>query len=476
MADDAGPAVWERDALDVPVVGLLGTDVGALLDSVSRMVGFAGRECVTEATNGLRGERLRPDEPQHLGEVAPDARPYVFEYLLRTVADLDEAEIRIDREDTERRALDQMTKRVMSHPQPCLGQLPLGDIDACADDPHGLAHVEVNATTPGHPANLATWTNKPELHVEPAIALRIECIFIKLAHACHILAVDARESVFNPRMADAGDAEHTGKLGRVARDRRLWIDLEGADTRGLDRQPEPLLAVSHGGRCMFALGHLRAEHKAWQRRADDEHRHEQERLVLIALVREWAVPRRRSPDGETDEQKCDGSRIARPPAQSCPEQRSHGQEAQRGLPCNHRLGGTEDDQAYCAGHHHEKHCLEQVIALRGPTDLRCPEYDDRCQQKGAREVTHPPGHPDQGELTGPDEAADPQRRYANRRADDCGRPNADECKLRHPAGSGKCLRSSAPSLNQHATYGGLEGVACGDCQRSYKRTRRCSIC
>src|SRR5262249_7630334 len=82
------------------------------------------------------------------------------------------------------------------------------------------------------------------------------------------------------------------------------------------------------------LGPLGAGRKAGQRRADEEHRHEQERLVLIALVREWAVPRRRSPDGETDEQKCDGSRIARPPAQSCPEQRSHGQEAQRGLACN----------------------------------------------------------------------------------------------------------------------------------------------
>src|SRR5262245_46710610 len=70
---------------------------------------------------------------------------------------------------------------------------------------------------------------------------------------------------------------------------------------------------------MSVLGNLRTEHEAWQCRADDEHRHQQERLVLIAGVREWAVARRRSPDGETCEQECDGSRIARPlrsPAQS----------------------------------------------------------------------------------------------------------------------------------------------------------------
>lgn len=127
--------------------------------------------------------------------------------------------------------------------------------------------------------------------------------------------MDAREGVLNPRLADAGDAKHTGKLGRVARDPRLWIYREGADTCGLDRQPKPLLVVSHGGRCMFALGNLRTKHKAWQRCADDKHRHQQERIVLIAWVREWAVARRRSPDGETGEQKCDGSRIARPPSQ-----------------------------------------------------------------------------------------------------------------------------------------------------------------
>src|SRR5262245_50444725 len=135
----------------------------------------------------------------------------------------------------------------MGHAQPRLGQLALGDIDAGADDPHGLAparlHVEVNATAPGHPAHFAAWAYKPELHVEPAIALRIECSLIKPAHVCHILAVDAREGVLNPRLADAGDAEHAGKLWRVPRDPRLWVDREGADTCGLDRQPEPLLVV-----------------------------------------------------------------------------------------------------------------------------------------------------------------------------------------------------------------------------------------
>src|SRR5215471_18982940 len=114
----------------------------------------------------------------------------------------------------------------MSHAQLCLSQLAIGDIDTGADDPHGLTtarlHVEVNATAPGHPAHLTPWTNKPELHVEPAIALRIECSLIKSAYACHILAVDAREGVLNPRLADAGEAEHAGELGRVARDPRLW--------------------------------------------------------------------------------------------------------------------------------------------------------------------------------------------------------------------------------------------------------------
>src|SRR5215468_5681844 len=104
----------------------------------------------------------------------------------------------------------------MSHAQPCLGQPALGDIDAGADDPHGLGptslHVEVNATAPGHPAHLAAWANKPELHVEPAISLRIECSLIKPAQACHILAVDARECVLNSRLADVGEAEHAGKF------------------------------------------------------------------------------------------------------------------------------------------------------------------------------------------------------------------------------------------------------------------------
>src|SRR5262249_25974465 len=155
--------------------------------------------------------------------------------------------------------------------------------------------VEVNATAPGHPADLATWANKAELHVEPAIALRIECSLIKPAYARHILAVDTREGVLNTRLADAGDAEHAGKLGRVTRDGRLCIIIKGADPCGGEPQPDPLLVVTHGGRCMSVLGHLRIDHKAWQRRADDEHHHEQERPALIPLVCEWALPRRRSP-------------------------------------------------------------------------------------------------------------------------------------------------------------------------------------
>src|SRR5262245_27018438 len=137
----------------------------------------------------------------------------------------------------------------MSHAQPCLGQLPLGDIDTGADDPRGLEsakfHVEVNATTPGHPTDLAAWADKPELHVEPAITLRIECSLIKPAHACHILAVDAREGVLNPRLADTGDAEHAGKLCRVPRDPWLWGDREGPDTCGPGRPPQQLPVLWH---------------------------------------------------------------------------------------------------------------------------------------------------------------------------------------------------------------------------------------
>src|SRR5215831_11021634 len=142
----------------------------------------------------------------------------------------------------------------MSHAQPRLGQLAIGNIDTGANNPHGPPSgrlgVEVNATAPGHPAHLAAWANKPELHVEPAIAFRIECSLIKPAHACRILAVDAREGILNPRLADAGETEHAGKFGRVARDPRLWIDREGANTCGLDGQPQSLLVLLHGHGCM----------------------------------------------------------------------------------------------------------------------------------------------------------------------------------------------------------------------------------
>jgi hypothetical protein len=64
--------------------------------------------------------------------------------------------------------------------------------------------LEVNATAPGHPAHLSAGTNKLELHVEPAIAVRIECRLIELVHACHILAMDASERVLDPCLGTPG--------------------------------------------------------------------------------------------------------------------------------------------------------------------------------------------------------------------------------------------------------------------------------
>src|SRR5262245_58503280 len=102
----------------------------------------------------------------------------------------------------------------MRRAQPRIGHLALGDIDTGANRPYGLPpgrlHFEVNATAPGHPAHLAAWANKPEFHVEPAIAVRIECSLIKPAHACHVLAVDAREGVHDSRLADGREAKHAG--------------------------------------------------------------------------------------------------------------------------------------------------------------------------------------------------------------------------------------------------------------------------
>src|SRR5262245_46507069 len=102
MADDAGATIWKRDALNLPVIGLGRIDVGTPPDRALRVVGLHRRERVAEASNDLRGEGVRPDKAQYFGEVAPDQRPNVFEHLLRTVAHLDKAEIRIDRVDTER--------------------------------------------------------------------------------------------------------------------------------------------------------------------------------------------------------------------------------------------------------------------------------------------------------------------------------------------------------------------------------------
>src|SRR4029079_14379036 len=77
MADDAGPTIWKRDALDLPVIGFGSINVGTPPDRALRGVGLPRRKRVAEASNGLRGEWVWPDEAQHLGEVAPDQRPNV---------------------------------------------------------------------------------------------------------------------------------------------------------------------------------------------------------------------------------------------------------------------------------------------------------------------------------------------------------------------------------------------------------------
>ena len=70
VAHDPEPPVGERHPLDLPVVRLDLLGVEAVLDGAGGVVGLAGGQGVSEPPDHFRGERLRPEDPQNLGEVA----------------------------------------------------------------------------------------------------------------------------------------------------------------------------------------------------------------------------------------------------------------------------------------------------------------------------------------------------------------------------------------------------------------------
>ena len=217
-------------------------------------------------------------------------------------------------------------------------------------------------------------------------------------------------------------------------------------------------------------GHLGAERQARQRRTDDEHRHQQKGIVGTARIGECALTCRRTPDGEAGQHECDRRRIARPPAQPRPQQGNHGQEAHRGFGQGHRVR-TEDYQTDAAGRRQEKQSFEQVVAVPGPATLVHPQHDDGREQERARGITHPPGRPDRGKVPGPNEPAEPQRRDADRRADQRGRSDTDQCELRHLTGAVEGARPAAPSLDEPAADDRLEGIAERDGERRCEGAR-----
>ena len=85
------------------------------------MIRLAGVQRVPENGDRLAGKRLRPEQPQHLGEVAAEQRADVFEHFLGAGADLHQAEIGVDDVNAERRLIDEVAEGVVRRPQAFLG-------------------------------------------------------------------------------------------------------------------------------------------------------------------------------------------------------------------------------------------------------------------------------------------------------------------------------------------------------------------
>ena len=85
------------------------------------MIRLAGVEGVPENGDGFAGKRLRPDQPQHLGEVAANQRADAFEHFLGAGADLRHAEIGVDHVDAERQSIDEVADGVVGRLQARLG-------------------------------------------------------------------------------------------------------------------------------------------------------------------------------------------------------------------------------------------------------------------------------------------------------------------------------------------------------------------
>jgi hypothetical protein len=138
---------------------------------------------VSELADRLGGERLRPDQPQHLRKVPADERADGAEHVLRSAAHFPKAELRVDHVHAERVVLDQVVERVAVAPQLLFGASPLGDV------------VEENADGPAlGPADAEG------VHVIPAAVQRLRLV---------------RES---HRLAGAGDpAVRLEPVGLVAR-------------------------------------------------------------------------------------------------------------------------------------------------------------------------------------------------------------------------------------------------------------------
>ena len=67
------------------------------------------------------GKRLRPEQPQHLREVAAEQRADLFEHFLRAAADLHQPEIGVDHVNAEWRLIDEIAEGVVCRLQALLG-------------------------------------------------------------------------------------------------------------------------------------------------------------------------------------------------------------------------------------------------------------------------------------------------------------------------------------------------------------------
>src|SRR5262249_22318268 len=126
MAYNAETAVRHGHAFYLPVVGFDCTGVFSLLDAAGRVVWLTSVERASKTVDRLAGERLGPNTPQCLGQVAADQRLHVLECLLRAGADLHDMKVGIHRVDAERRILDELTKRNFAGAQTLLRAFEAG--------------------------------------------------------------------------------------------------------------------------------------------------------------------------------------------------------------------------------------------------------------------------------------------------------------------------------------------------------------